>query len=165
MVHATVTTGTDSKKEKMDTNNDKSDTGPPDDDGYIETDKWVEDKSPAPELSKSELAIVEEEAKPKVKPVVGKQGKPGKGSKSKKKKGNETHALIDSLQKNPHPVGEIPKKLDLMLVTKVPPIPAPKGKKACAMCVFTSVPSHVLQLKNNPLTFFSICIVFSNHPK
>jgi hypothetical protein len=92
-------TGTDLEKEKMDTNNDKSDAGPPDDDGYIKTDEWVEDKSPAPELSKSELANVEEEVKPKVKPVVGKQGKPGKGSKSKKKKGNKTHALIDSCKR------------------------------------------------------------------
>jgi hypothetical protein len=133
-------TGTDSEKEKTDTNNDKSDADPPDDDGYIETDEWVEDKAPAPECSDSELADVEEE----VKQVAGERGKPGKGSKGKKKKGDEMRRLIDTLRKNPRPVGDIPKKLDLVLVTKVPPIPAPKGKKARAMYVFTSVPSHVL---------------------
>ncbi|KAF8259051.1 hypothetical protein EI94DRAFT_1814058 [Lactarius quietus] len=125
-------TDTESEKEKTDTNDDKSDPGTPDDDGY-RSNEWAEDKSPAPDYSNSELADIEEG----LKQVAGQRGKPDKGSKGKKKKGDEIRSLIDTLQKNPHPVGEIPMKLDLMLVTKVPPIPAPKGKKAHAIAAHT----------------------------
>lgn len=38
-------------------------------------------------------------------------------------------ALINALQKHPLPVGE---KQNVVLVTKVPPVPAPKGKKSRA---------------------------------
>ena len=130
---------TDSEKEKTDTNDDKSNAGPPDEDGYVETDEYVEDRSPSPEPSDAEMADIEEE----VKRDTGRCRKPSKGTKGKKKKGSEMQALIDTLRKNPRPTGEIMNKLDLALVTKVPPIPAPKGKKARAMCVFTSVPYHV----------------------
>ncbi|KAF8263217.1 hypothetical protein EI94DRAFT_1807603 [Lactarius quietus] len=135
LINASVaddSTDTESEKEKMDTNNDKSDPGTPDDDGY-RSNEWAEDKSPAPDYSDSELADIEEG----LKQVAGQWGKPDKGSKGKKKKGNEICSLIDTLQKNPCPVGEILMKLDLMLVTKVPPIPAPKGKKARAIAAHT----------------------------
>ncbi|KAF8256394.1 hypothetical protein EI94DRAFT_1711617 [Lactarius quietus] len=125
-------TDTKSEKEKTDTNNNKSDPGTPDDNGY-RSNEWAEDKSPAPDYSDSELADIEEG----LKQVAGQQGKPDKGSKGKKKKGNEICSLINTLRKNPRPVGEIPMKLDLMLVTKVLPIPAPKGKKARAIAAHT----------------------------
>ena len=145
---STADESTDSEKEKTDTNDDESDAGPPDppDDSYVETDEYVEDKSPAPEYSDAEMADIEEDLE--VKQVAVQRSKPGKGTKGKKKKGEEIQTLINTMHKNPRPVGEIPKKLDLVLVTKVPPIPATKGKKARATCVFTSVPYHVLT--NNP---------------
>ena len=142
---------TDSEKEKTDTNDDKSNAGPPEDDGYIETDEYAEKRSQTPELSDAEMADIEEEAK-----RVARQCK---GTKGKKKKGKEMQAFIDTLRRNPRPAGEIPGKLDLALVTKVPPIPAPKGKKARAMYVFTSVPYHVLI---KPTNFVFFCIVFGN---
>lgn len=131
----TANESTESEMEKTDTNNNRSNTGPLEDDRYIKTNEYVEDRSQSPELSDAVMADIEE----KVKWVADQHGKPSKGTKGKKKKGEEMQAFIDTLRKNPCPVGEIPGKLDLMLVTKVPPIPAPKGKKACAMYVFTQL--------------------------
>jgi hypothetical protein len=55
----------ESDKDKMDTNNNKSNIGPksPSHDEYIETEEWDEEKSPAPECSNSELANIKDKVK------------------------------------------------------------------------------------------------------
>ena len=82
---STADESTDLEKEKMDTNDDKSDAGPPDppDNSYVKTDEYVEDKSPAPEYSNTEMADIEEDSE--VKQVAVQCSKPGKGTKGKKK--------------------------------------------------------------------------------
>ena len=60
--------------------------------------------------------------------------------RQKKKKGEGLPALIEAMRKHPRPVGGNLKKPNVSLVAKVPPIPAPKGKKPRGMYVFTSVP-------------------------
>ena len=51
----------------------------------------------------------------------------------RKKRGDSLPALIEAMRKHPCPVGGNLKKSDVSLVTKVPPIPASKGKKSHGM--------------------------------
>ena len=58
----------------------------------------------------------------------------GETPKKKKKKGDGLRDVVATLRKNPPQAG-VNEKLKINLVTKIPPIPAPKGKKPRSLCV------------------------------
>ena len=88
----------------------------------------------------------------------------GETPKKKKKKGDGLRDVVATLRKNPPQAGAN-EKLKINLVTKIPPIPAPKGKKPRSLCVpiyiiSTYITDHFSspRLKNNgPLSL-------RNHP-
>ena len=101
--------------------------------GETEVDDWFDDKIPedcSSDGAKDTLEGYDEEDEE----AGGVQEKSQR--RQKKKRGDGLPALIEAMQKHPRPVGG---NLDVSLAAKVPPIPAPKGKRSCGMYMFTSV--------------------------
>ena len=89
--------------------------------GDTEVDEWLDDKD-EDSPSEEEMDNMDEEVQVQ--------------RRQKKKRGDGLPALIEAMRKHPRPVGGNLKKSTVSLVSKVPPIPARKGKKPRQMYVY-----------------------------